>query len=205
MIWALHGAVGMAEDWAPFPVQGIDLWQFLEDGECSLAEAGERIAALAQDGDTLIGYSMGGRLALHTLGHRCWKKVILVSAHPGLESGQAERLATDQEWAKKAEGDWDEFLREWNGQAILPPVRWGDREKLAARRKEIARSFRAWSLGRQQRFTDFPPSVSWVVGENDAKFRALAPAHATVIPGVGHRAPWENPEAFSKFIQSSAL
>ena len=69
MIHALHGAVGMAGDWEGILPQARmwNLWTLLERGEVSLAEAGDMIASEAQDGDSLIGYSMGGRLALHAL------------------------------------------------------------------------------------------------------------------------------------------
>jgi len=99
MIWGLHGAVGMAEDWDVFgEIQGVDLWSFLKEGEMSLDEAGQKVAEMASDGDTLVGYSMGGRIALHALGKRQWKKVIIVSAHPGLESAHQERLKNDECW-----------------------------------------------------------------------------------------------------------
>ncbi len=201
MIWALHGAVGMAEDWHNFNVRGIDLWSLLQDGEMSLSEAGKKIAAMTSDGDTLVGYSMGGRLALHTMAHRHWKQVILISTHPGLRAGHEERLVSDEAWAQKAEGDWEQFLMDWNAQAILPEVSWGDRGQLKARQEEIARSFRCWSLGRQERFDDFPESVTWVVGERDSKFRNLAPADAIVVPDAGHRVPWEQPEALKDLIK----
>jgi len=168
MIHALHGAVGMAEDWSGFPVHGIDLWELLEGRPISLEAAGQKIAEAASDGDTLLGYSMGGRLALHAMAYRRWKKVILVSTHPGLIADHEERLRQDEQWAQKAEGDWDQFLTEWNAQTILPPVSWGEREKLRSRKYEISQSFRSWSLGSQKRFT----------------------------PDSGHRVPWENPEAF---------
>ena len=198
MIWGLHGAVGMAEDyWEDFcgvrGIRGVDLWDFLRKGEISLEEAGARVAKMAEDGDTLVGYSMGARIALHALEGRNWERVILISGHPGLENEdeKRQRRANDQNWAQRVmEGSWEGFLEQWNGQAILPPVKWGDRKLLEGRREEIARSFRCWSLGRQQR-KEVPGDVEWLVGEWDLKFRRLAPAGAVVVPGCGHRVPWE--------------
>ncbi|MGJ8696078.1 MAG: alpha/beta fold hydrolase [Verrucomicrobiaceae bacterium] len=205
MIHCLHGAVGMAEDWKSLGHEGVDLWNLLEEGECSLAEAGERIAEGAEDGDRLMGYSMGGRIALHALlSGRCeWKEAVIYSAHPGLLEGREERVETDERWARLAEEDWGRFLEEWNGQGILGgEPDWGDRLKLVERRKEVARSFRCWSLGRQEdlrsRLGAIRCPVRWVVGEKDEKFVRLAEEVVPLIPegrlevvrGAGHRVPW---------------
>lgn len=202
--WALHGAVGMAEDWTPWAdegVVGVDLWQVLADGGDSLEKAAELVAERAQDGDFLVGYSMGGRIALQALELRDWGGVSVISAHPGLETEEEKqaRLAHDGRWAKKAErGDWGDFLRDWNAQAVLDPVEgWGDRALLEERRELVARSFRCWSLGRQKR-TFLPDrqggiweKVRWFVGERDEKFCRLAPCWAKKVPRAGHRVPWE--------------
>jgi len=207
MIWGLHGAVGMAEDWNTFKgVRGIDLWSFLESGEISLEEAGARVAAMANDGDVLVGYSMGGRIALHALEKRQWSKVVIVSAHPGLESGHAERIESDMLWGEKALLNWSEFLAEWNGQGVLegPEPAWGDRRKLEERAREISRSFFCWSLGRQRRMSKFPGTVEWVVGEKDFKFASLARGlegvKLSVFSDAGHRVPWERPAEFQQLL-----
>jgi len=207
MIWGLHGAVGMAEDWDVFgEIQGVDLWSFLKEGEMSLDEAGQKVAEMASDGDTLVGYSMGGRIALHALGKRQWKKVIIVSAHPGLESAHQERLKNDERWAGRALGDWDRFLEEWNSQGVFSGSvpDWGDRIRLRSRAQEVARSFRCWSLGTQRRFEEFEGPVTWVVGARDEKFVTLAGqlegVDLVVVSGAGHRVPWEKLDDFRRFV-----
>lgn len=224
--WCLHGAVGMAADWRGFAknlaVSGIgsravDLWRFLECDTLPLpdtakainAEAGGEISRSA--GKSLLGYSMGGRLALHALLEKDhpWQAAVIVSGHPGLEIEQerADRRTADAAWAIQAlTGNWQTFLDEWNRQPVLgvAPIRASDESNiLVMRRREIARSFIDWSLGAQrpmwERLHEIHVPVLWIAGENDPKFLALARRAETlnsniqiaIAPGVGHRVPWE--------------
>lgn len=209
MIHALHGAVGMADDWKGILPEARmwNLWALLENGEKSLAEAGEIIASEAQDGETLIGYSMGGRLALHALlSKKCqWGNAIIISAHPGLKEEREARLQSDEKWASLAEDDWTLFLERWNKQSVLngPQFDWPDRAELRSHQHEIAKSFRCWSLGSQDdlrpRLREITCPVRWIVGEQDEKFTSLARetvpliqnATLEVVLGAGHRVPWE--------------
>ncbi len=227
--WCLHGAAGMAADFRGFAKRlaaektgsrAVDLWRFLECQPLPLANFGQALNADAGgevfrgSGRALLGYSMGGRLALHSLLEKDhpWQAAVIVSAHPGLES-QAERetrRAGDAEWATKAlTGNWQEFLDAWNAQPILGRTAMRDPQaagRLVMRRREIARSFVDWSLGAQQplwdRLHEITVPVLWVAGENDAKFLTLAEravsllprATLAVAPGAGHRVPWEAEE-----------
>lgn len=214
-IWCLHGAVGMADDWRGFSVPGwavkrVDLWRFLDCCPMELPDFGRAMneeadrARSAERGarNVLLGYSMGGRLALHALladyggqaargrGRHLWDAAVIVSAHPGLEDeGEKKaRRARDAEWAAKAlKGDWREFLAKWNGQAVLGNFRsrisdfglkFADRTRLEMRRQAVARSFMDWSLGRQEALGDRLDEIGcpllWVAGGEDGKFRELA-------------------------------
>ncbi len=225
-IWCLHGAVGMAADFRGFAKRlaeaktgsrAVDLWRFLECQPMPLADFGPALNADAGgevfrgSGRALLGYSMGGRLALHALleNDHPWKAAVIVSANPGLES-QAERdarRASDAAWASKAlMGNWQQFLDEWNAQPVLANAPRRDSQasgRLVMRRREIARSFVDWSLGAQQplwdRLHEIEVPVLWVAGENDGKFRALAEravaeipqATLAIAPAAGHRVPWD--------------
>jgi len=227
--WCLHGAVGMAADWRGFAKRlaaaktgsrAVDLWRFLEGGPLPLADFGQALNADAGgevfrgSGRALLGYSMGGRLALHALleNNRSWQAAIIIAAHPGLEADaeRETRRAADAAWANQAlTGNWQEFLAAWNSRPILAHTALRDpqaSERLVTRRREIARSFIDWSLGYQQplwdRLHEITIPMLWVAGENDAKFLALAEQAVTrmtratlaVAPGVGHRVPWEAEE-----------
>ncbi len=224
--WCLHGAAGMAADWRGFAKnlaasgigsRAVDLWRFLECQPMSLTEFGTALNVDASgevfrgSSRALLGYSMGGRLALHALLEKDhpWQAAVIVSAHPGLESetGRADRRASDMAWATQSlAGNWQEFLTTWNAQPILGDASMRDPQasgRLIMRRREIARSFVDWSLGTQQplwqRLGEISVPVLWIAGENDPKFLALAKratslipnAHLAVAHGAGHRVPWQ--------------
>jgi 2-succinyl-6-hydroxy-2,4-cyclohexadiene-1-carboxylate synthase len=224
--WLLHGAVGMAADWRAFAkrlaaakvgTRAVDMWRFLESQPLPLAEFGAAFNADAAgevsrgNGRVLMGYSMGGRLALHALLERNppWQAAVIVAAHPGLvDPAEREvRRAADAAWAARAlTANWQEFLDAWNAQAVLGtpmPRDAGAAAAMAMRRREIARGFVDWSLAMQEplwhRLAEITVPVLWVAGENDAKFLELArravavlpQARLAVAPGAGHRVPWE--------------
>jgi len=235
-IWCLHGAVGMADDWRGFSVPGwavkrVDLWRFLDCCPMSLPEFGKALneEAMATDGrKVLLGYSMGGRLALHALlDGGPWDAGVIVSAHPGLEDEgeKVARRARDAEWGAMAlRGDWEDFLRQWNAQGVLETrapdptapaggMVMGRRALLEQRRQAVARSFMDWTLGGQESLGGQVGELScpllWMVGERDEKFRKLGEALAGkgerppvlwAAEGVGHRVPWEVPEEFAKKV-----
>ena len=242
--WCLHGAVGMAADFRGFAKRlaagktgsrAVDLWRFLECQPMPLGAFGQAVNADAGgeifrgSGRALLGYSMGGRLALHALLEKNppWQAAVIISAHPGLES-QAEResrRAKDAEWASKAlTGNWQQFLDDWNAQPVLGSGTLRDPQtsgRLVMRRREIARSFVDWSLGTQtplwDRLHEINIPVLWVAGENDAKFLDLAKRAVekiprgtlAIAPGAGHRVPWEAEEWLAEtvahFLRSGAL
>lgn len=235
--WCLHGAVGMAADWRSFAKnlasagigsRAVDLWRFLDCCAMPLPEFARALNADASgevfrgNGRALLGYSMGGRMALHALleNDHPWQAAVIVSAHPGLEieTERAARRAADAEWATQAlAGNWQSFLAAWNAQPILSGVPMCDSQasgSLIMRRREIARSFVDWSLGTQEplwdRLNEIKIPMLWIVGENDPKFRALAEravslmpnANLVIAPAAGHRVPWESTSWFTDQVAS---
>ncbi|WAC19840.1 alpha/beta fold hydrolase [Luteolibacter sp. SL250] len=240
--WCLHGSVGAASDFralAKALAQGgigsraVDLWRFLEPGPLPIGESGATLNEDAEGetfrgtGRSLLGYSMGGRLALHALLEKDhpWQAAVIVSAHPGLEDEleRSARKAADSTWAAKAfAGDWKDFTSQWNAQPMLG----GDirepeaTQRLVARRREISRSFLDWSVGAQEplweRLSSISIPVLWVAGERDGKYTAIAERAAgltprgilAVAPEAGHRVPWENPSWFadrlSRFLKTAS-
>ncbi len=224
--WLLHGSVGMAADWRAFAKRlatektgsrAVDLWRFLEGRELPLAGFGAALnadaaaEALRGGGRSLLGYSLGGRLALHALlepGHP-WQAAVIIAAHPGLEAAAERdaRRAADALWATRAlTANWQEFLAAWNAQPVLGGCLPRDAQaegRLGMRRREIARSFVDWSLAAQAplwgRLHEITLPLLWVVGERDTKFLGLAEravslmprATLVIAPDAGHRVPWQ--------------
>lgn len=224
--WCLHGSVGLPADWRKLSealaerkvsTRALDLWRFLE---CEPMPIGQFGAAFNADASghvdrgqsrVLVGYSMGGRLALHALLEKDhpWKAAVVIGAHPGLEdeAERAERAGADAEWASKALlENWSDFLEAWNAQPALQGAEIHDskeRSRLQLRRREIARSFVDWSLGHQQplwdRLGEIDIPVLWVVGKEDGKFKTLGKracelmpnATLAIAPNAGHRVPWQ--------------
>ncbi len=238
--WCLHGSVGLASDWRELSAKlaegqissrAVDLWRFLECDPMRLAEFAAAFNADASGQANrgqcriLVGYSMGGRLALHALLEKSspWQAAVIIGAHPGLENEaqRAQRAAADAQWATRALMDsWPDFLAAWDSQPILQggAIRDGkERSRLQLRRREIARSFVDWSLGAQEplwnRLPEIKIPVFWITGEQDEKFGAIAEracaliagAHHAVAPASGHRVPWENPDWLLDQISHFAL
>ena len=203
MITALHGFLGRPAD-----------WNFLRDAGFEV-DARE-LDDVPQSGDVLLGYSMGGRIALHALlaGAR-YKRAVIVSAGLGIE-GQTERAArraADEKWAKRFENDdWETVLRDWNAQ----PLFGGDvrvRQERDYDRRRVVDALRRWSPGvlppLAPRLHEIEIPVLWIAGERDAKYVAearravslLPAATLKICPGAAHRVPWENPSAFIAALQ----
>lgn len=230
MIWALHGFLGRGADWddlrrtlartgAP-ALRTPDLFAGPPRGR-SLTAWGAEFAAEVAAEDTapiLLGYSLGGRLALHALlaAPDQWRGAIIVSAHPGLADprARAERLRDDERWAALFEREpWERILEAWDARAVFggaPTAR--VRPEAAFNRGALAAALRAWSLGRQD---DLRPAlqrltlpVLWIAGARDARYVALAEeacGHLSrgtiaIAPDAGHRVPWERPDWFAERV-----
>ncbi len=238
--WCLHGAVGAAADWrecgkrlatAGVGTRAVDLWRFLEEESLPPEDFARELNAEAsgevdQGGArALLGYSMGGRLALHALleNDHPWQAAVIVSAHAGLESDaeRAARRTNDTSWATKAlMGNWGKFLGAWDAQPVFGNALPRDPAAGAAlvrNRREIARAFVDWSLAAQSplwpALGEIDVPVLWIAGENDPKFVDLAgraveripQGELAIAPGAGHRVPWENPEWFVEKVSRFLL
>lgn len=226
---ALHGNLGSHEDFAflkplqnqSISIDAINLWPY---SNLSLEETAEqlqsKVAPNSRNG--IIGYSMGGRIALQTLCSfpKVFDFAVIISAHPGLPSAQdrANRLKTDQQWAQRVRNlDWGEFLKLWNQQSILkdqPPS--AGQQALKPHREAIANAFENWSLGQQpnlaKALANYTNELHWLVGENDQKFSDLAKSlkqqnlpnfHLHTQPKAGHRLIFEQPNELVSIIKNA--
>ncbi len=213
--FALHGMMGQVRDWESLEldVRAVDLWQAFGEGDCpDLKDWAKNFNAEVKGADDklLIGYSMGGRLALHAILDQpdAWRAAVVISAHPGLlnDAERRVRWENDLQWSSRArEKSWPDFIELWNDQETLRSVSGSTfQSDLEGDRESVARAFECWSLGRQ---ADLRPALAeskipilWITGERDQKFTRLADEVAAsneciergVIPGGGHRLLFEN-------------
>ena len=174
----------------------------------------------------LIGYSMGGRLALSVAIHApsVFANVVLESSSPGLETpkDRAERIVQDDELASEIESnELSTFLDRWYAQPIffslqaMPELL--NRLKTARLRQrpdELARALRGLSTGRQPSYWRLLARMNvpllLVTGELDQKYMRIGEnmsdlckeARTTIVPGAGHNTHVENPEAFIRVVDS---
>ena len=198
MITAIHGFLGLPSD-----------WDFLRDA--GLEVDARRHGEIPSSGDILLGYSMGGRLAVRALLDGAqYRRAVIVSAGLGIE-GEAERAArraADEQWARRFEHDeWTSLLRDWNAQPVFGGHFHARREEDIVR-SDLAAALRDWSPGAMppvaQRLHEITIPVLWIAGERDRKYVAEAERAVALLPhgelwicpDAGHRVPWEQPEVF---------
>ncbi len=197
----LHGFLGTAMDWEAvcsylpncecigFDLPGHGQSPFMEEFMIPI----ERFH--------LIGYSMGGRIAMGYAEKHPEQVATLtvISAHPGLKSGEEreKRLEHDREWAKLLfELPIDDFLKRWYDQSIFNAFRPDFSMRKQQNIDGLAAALIHFSLGRQLYYE----IDRCLVGEKDEKFRALY-KNPILIPNAGHMVHLENPQFVAQLIQ----
>jgi 2-succinyl-6-hydroxy-2,4-cyclohexadiene-1-carboxylate synthase len=243
-VYALHGLLGSPADWSCFApekwgaeeVIAVDLFHYLNPlfpSERPLLDQWARtfIASVKQksaltERRILLGYSLGGRLALHVLllDPTLWDGAVLVSTHPGLSSleEKEKRRQVDEQWADWfLHKPWEEVLQLWNQQEVLKnsaPLAIPESQKT---RMSISAALQTLSLAFQD---DLRSAISqlevpllWVCGEKDTAYVSMSStltfAHSLsavqVAANSGHRVPWDNPKVFqenmSRYVEALSV
>lgn len=239
----LHGFLGAQDDWSPviqalsdsFYCMAVDLPGHGRTPTCddpafyTLPGAADAVAAYLRDrgvrAATVIGYSMGGRLALYLACHESalCRRVIIESSSPGLldvQQGQ-HRVAQDAAWADRLVTEpLPEVLRNWYAQPLFASLRDHPaayeamvKRRLRNRPNEVARALRGMSVGAQQplwdRLETLTQPILVLAGERDLKYRKVAEAMEArntsiavrLVPGAGHNAHTESPAAVSSLVR----
>ena len=228
MIWAIHGNLGHPDEWneCELSIAGdrewirVNLWsEGVTDFAAWANRLNDQVEALDPE-PFLVGYSLGGRLAMHALiaaTPPLWNGAVFVSAIPGIsDPSSTERRRQDLAWASMLrESSPVDFLREWNANGVLDgqPVSAHQTAVVEEYREQIAHAFETWSLGvqadlRQQLLACEVPQL-WVVGAEDTKFRAIAEdavemiphARLNVIEDCGHRVLLQRPRELAQCIR----
>ena len=239
----LHGFMGRAEDWSDvraglarrlfcitpdLPGHGASLGMppdryTMEGAARSVLDV---LDGTGVDRATVVGYSMGGRLALYlALRHpdRC-AGLFLESASPGLEDATeraARRLADEKKAARLESGDFDEFLRDWYRQPLFASLAHDEgllRRTIGDRLRndpaELAKSLRGMGTGSQPSLWEELPGLRVpalaVAGGLDAKFVEISHRmasrasrmRATVVPGAGHNVHAEAAAAYLSSLET---
>jgi 2-succinyl-6-hydroxy-2,4-cyclohexadiene-1-carboxylate synthase len=181
----------------------------------------------------IVGYSMGGRLALYLAlryPEHC-AGIFLESTSPGLMSAEERkaRRAADEEKAKRLEsGDFEKFLWDWYRQPLFEPLANDERllrRTIEARRcndpVELARSLRGMGTGNQpslwKELEGLAVPTLAVAGGLDGRYAEISSrmasvsqrVEAVVIAGVGHdvhdEAPAEYAALLGRFLERLSL
>ncbi|OGO50508.1 MAG: 2-succinyl-6-hydroxy-2,4-cyclohexadiene-1-carboxylate synthase [Chloroflexi bacterium RBG_16_68_14] len=234
----LHGFTGSGATWTPhleawegFTTVAVDLLGHGQS-DCPPDPARYRMERCVEDLTVLLdelgirravvlGYSMGGRVALHLALHapeRLWA-LVLESASAGIEDAaeREERARSDAALAEAIERDGvAAFVDRWQDQplfasqarlpaAIREEVR---RQRLRNDPRGLANSLRGMGAGVQEpllnRLGELRVPVLLLAGALDEKYCALARlmaaalpcARLEVVPEAGHAVHLERPETF---------
>jgi 2-succinyl-6-hydroxy-2,4-cyclohexadiene-1-carboxylate synthase len=172
---------------------------------------------------TYVGYSMGGRTALHLALTKpdLVKALVLIGATGGLDAEveRSERRRADEALAMRIESiGVSAFIEEWLDQPLFSSLS----ERTAFREERctntavgLARSLRLCGTGTQRPLWadlgELQMPVLVLAGEQDAKFIALGRRLATsigsnaifeIVPACGHSTQLENPQATASLMRA---
>lgn len=225
-LFALPGFLGQPSDWnflSPLNFTGIHPFDFSGRSLSEWAAVFNQSMQSQTNEKILLGYSLGGRMALHALINSpvLWKGAVIISAHTGLKSQteRTERIAKDEAWALRfLKEEWKSLIQAWNNQSIfahdkIDPIRLESDHD----RNQLAFALRAYSLGTQEDLSDLieklPIPLLWIVGQEDHRCCQIATSlhflhplsRCIILPNSGHRIPWIAPLELKKCIENFAL
>ncbi|MEL6823251.1 MAG: 2-succinyl-6-hydroxy-2,4-cyclohexadiene-1-carboxylate synthase, partial [Calditrichota bacterium] len=171
---------------------------------------------------SLVGYSMGGRLALYMAINypEMFNCAVLESASPGLADAaeRERRIKLDETRASRIKNiGISEFLREWYRMPLFAETLTEKQITILRLKRQdnnpaaLARSLREMGIGRQpslwQQLSDIKIPLFLFVGEKDGKFRKIAERmqqnaklDVITLKGCGHNCHFEKPSLYSKHL-----
>ena len=182
------------------------------------------VSGLAPARFTLVGYSMGGRIALHAALAPVFRsridRLVLIGASPGLSepAERAARRTADERLADEVEHmTIASFAHRWAQTPVLagqPPAVAAsvDADRRRNQPAGLARALRGLGTGALpslwDRLGELDVPVTLVVGERDEKFAAIADemtgglsdASVVAVAGAGHAVHLEAPERVANLI-----
>jgi 2-succinyl-6-hydroxy-2,4-cyclohexadiene-1-carboxylate synthase len=220
----LHGFAGTARHWDRVLAFGLDaVTPTLNDADPMTPDGVTSLTAAAAPGRfTLVGYSMGGRLALHValaLPERV-ERLVLVSASAGIEDGveRERRREADEALAREIERhDIAWFVERWRAvplfardpPAVVDEVARDERRCTPAALAACLRAFGPSAMAPVwDRVGELAMPVTVLAGERDGQYvatgqrlvAAIPTAELRIVPDAGHRLALEAPEAIAGAI-----
>jgi 2-succinyl-6-hydroxy-2,4-cyclohexadiene-1-carboxylate synthase len=240
----LHGFTGSAAGWGShLDILAADGWRVIafdlpghgqsdapDDPRCYTIEYCQQVIltvlhklGVSRGEAVLLGYSMGGRIALYAAFSGFFRALILESASPGLADPveREQRHISDEALASSIERDGVQaFIDYWEklplfaSQHTLPfetreALR---RQRLHNRANGLAMSLRGAGTGVQPPLDALLPTLCipalLIAGELDTKFTTIARnmaqvlphAQLCIVPGTGHAVHLERPEEFDVLV-----
>ena len=195
--------------------------------ECAAGDLARVLDALGESGAHVLGYSLGGRIALGFAALRPQRvhSLVAIGASAGLaeQAAREARRQADEQLAQSLERDGLEpFIARWMAQPLFASQARLGAESLASARAQrlrnrphgLAASLRGIGTGAQPalhaRLAQLALPMLFVAGAEDAKFAriahelaALAPnARAAIVPDAGHAVQLESPEALHSLARA---
>ena len=226
-IFCLHGFLGQGKEWEPLQESLLDAQVEHLSGTLDFiapnlfSQGGSLTPKLSfedwcesfkefvnnhqGESNVVLGYSLGGRLALHAVMKYpdLFKAAVFLSTNPTLmtEEEKSQRSMQDLKWAKKfRETAWPQLMEEWNSQPIFAAETQNpERKETSYSRELLALALENWGVAKHlvglEDLKKIKTPSYWLCGGFDEKFVAIqkmmqkkgVPAQFNLVPEKGHR------------------
>jgi len=233
----LHGFLGSGSDWLPvtrelqnnycclmvdLPGHGSANLLQTQPPENFFIQTVDALAALLRQSASppcsLVGYSMGGRIALALLLRHAelFSKAVIISASPGLktEKERIDRQEHDEKVARKIERSFDSFVEAWYEQPLFatlkshPIFKEVESERKINDPQNLALALRLLGTGGQpslwEKLKNNRVPVRFFAGEKDERYveighqmvKLCPESDLEIFPHCGHTLQLENRDLF---------
>lgn len=168
----------------------------------------------------IVGYSMGGRLALNAMvkAPKRFERALLVSSAPFCVEPLEQRRAWEADWQKRFLNEsWEELNRDWQMEGVFTNSAPLQRRQAPEMREMLALSLLNWSPTRHcvdgHALKTLSKRVDWVFGASDQKYGEIAKllreipvqGQIKIIENAGHRIVTDAPGVISDWVAQGGL
>lgn len=236
ILW-LHGFLGSCQEFEPIvrqlqsefyciridlPGHGQTQWNGSYSIERTAQAIVQFVTELSLPATAIVGYSMGGRIALHLALNfpELFPIAIVVSGSPGLQTATERQVRWQQDvvLADRLQANYPQFLKAWYDQPLFTSFKQHPnfdaifQQRLQQHPAELAKCLRDLSTGKQPsgwaHLATHHRPLLLLAGESDRKFVTLNQAMADlapaaqlqIIPDSGHVIQVEQPWVMAEWI-----